>query len=336
MSVPSEELPQVSSAPLTPGAVLAEARKAMRLEQVDIAKQLKISVAQVNALESDAYERLPGPVFVRGFIRNYARFLRIDAESLIVRLPGAPATEVHEVNTVDEMPVPGESTPWRRYAIAAAVLIVVLAIYEFAFTSDTPDSGEPPTAQSTAPVTDTPQARAASAKDAAVNEPVPPSAVATATPAPSSVPTAAQTSAPAPVPTPAGSVIKVPASAPTPVVQTVPAAPPATTAVAGTPAAPGMAPGATPALVPASTQRRSGESVLRMTFERDCWVEVRDRNGKIVYSQLNRGGSEQQVFGAAPLTMTLGNARGVRVLYNDKAVDLEPHTKIDVARLTLP
>ena len=73
-----------------------------------------------------------------------------------------------------------------------------------------------------------------------------------------------------------------------------------------------------------------------MTFERDCWVEVRDRNGKIVYSQLNRGGSEQQVFGAAPLTMTLGNARGVRVLYNDKAVDLEPHTKIDVARLTLP
>ena len=73
-----------------------------------------------------------------------------------------------------------------------------------------------------------------------------------------------------------------------------------------------------------------------MSFERDCWVEVRDGAGRIVFSQLNRAGSQQEVAGRPPLTMTLGAARGVKLSYNGKPVDLSPYTKIDVARLTLP
>src|SRR5258706_9374755 len=62
-----------------PGTLLA-AREAQSLSVADVARQLKLSVHQVEALEAGEYHRLPGPVFVRGFIRNYARLLKVDPE----------------------------------------------------------------------------------------------------------------------------------------------------------------------------------------------------------------------------------------------------------------
>ncbi len=36
------------------------------------------------------------------------------------------------------------------------------------------------------------------------------------------------------------------------------------------------------------------------------------------------------------LSVVIGNAADVRLTYNDREVDLEPHTRVSVARLTLP
>ncbi len=66
---------------VAPGAALAAAREALNLSVAEVARQLKLSVSQIEALEAGAYEKLPGPVFVRGFIRNYARLLRLDPEA---------------------------------------------------------------------------------------------------------------------------------------------------------------------------------------------------------------------------------------------------------------
>ena len=65
-----------------PGRVLADARVAKGMTLAEVAAQLKLSPSQVTALEADDYASLPGPVFVRGFIRNYARLLEQDAEQL--------------------------------------------------------------------------------------------------------------------------------------------------------------------------------------------------------------------------------------------------------------
>jgi cytoskeleton protein RodZ len=70
-------------------------------------------------------------------------------------------------------------------------------------------------------------------------------------------------------------------------------------------------------------------------FERQSWVEVRDRNDRVLFSQLNPAGAVQTVQGTPPLSLVIGNAAGVRLTYKGKAVDLAPHTKTDVARLTL-
>jgi cytoskeleton protein RodZ len=79
----------------------------------------------------------------------------------------------------------------------------------------------------------------------------------------------------------------------------------------------------------------SGTSQIRMIFEDESWVEIKDGSGATIFSRLNTPGTERIIKGAAPLTVVVGNAHGVKLLYQEKAVDLGPHTRVDVARVTL-
>jgi cytoskeleton protein RodZ len=64
-------------------------------------------------------------------------------------------------------------------------------------------------------------------------------------------------------------------------------------------------------------------------------VEIRAGDGKVLLSQLNPGGTEQVVEGRPPFALVIGNAQHVRLSYDDRPVDLAPHVKVEVARLTL-
>ena len=118
------------------GAVLAGAREALHLSVLDVARQLKLSPAQVEALESGTYERLPGRVFVRGFLRNYAKLVKVDPQPLLRSIEGdVPKPELTEMRTPDETVMPrGESSRWPLYSALGAVIVVgCLAVYEFGF-----------------------------------------------------------------------------------------------------------------------------------------------------------------------------------------------------------
>src|SRR3954471_16102252 len=65
------------------GAMLLKERRRQGLSLGDISRQLKLSVRQVEALERDDYSQYKGPVFIHGFIRNYAKLLGLDPEPLI-------------------------------------------------------------------------------------------------------------------------------------------------------------------------------------------------------------------------------------------------------------
>ncbi len=81
--------------------------------------------------------------------------------------------------------------------------------------------------------------------------------------------------------------------------------------------------------------RSSAVAEMHFTFTTESWVEVRDRNNRILLSQLNPAGTEQRLQGRTPLTLVVGNAHGVRLTYKGAPVDLAPHTRVEVARLTL-
>lgn len=68
------------------GAQLKQAREAQGLAIDDVALQLKFAPRQIESLEQERFDRLPGPTIARGMVRNYARLLKLDAEPLIARL----------------------------------------------------------------------------------------------------------------------------------------------------------------------------------------------------------------------------------------------------------
>ena len=83
------------------------------------------------------------------------------------------------------------------------------------------------------------------------------------------------------------------------------------------------------------TATAPGKRRISMKFERESWVEIRNRDGKILTSQLNPGGSERTVEGLPPFELIIGNAQHVRLSYDDQPIDLAPHVKVEVARFTL-
>jgi len=86
---------------------------------------------------------------------------------------------------------------------------------------------------------------------------------------------------------------------------------------------------------PGARRMAEGKRSIRLKFERDSWVEIKDRGGKTLISQLNPAGSEQAVEGRPPFEVIIGNAQHVRLSYDDRPIDLAPHVKVEVARFTL-
>ena len=81
---------------------------------------------------------------------------------------------------------------------------------------------------------------------------------------------------------------------------------------------------------------RGGVNRLIIRCEEDAWIEVKDANDRMLVSSLNPKGSERVVRARGPLSLVIGNARHVQVIHNDRPLDLAPHTKLTIARFTVP
>ena len=270
----------------SPGRRLAEARQAQNLTTADVARQLKLSVWQVDALEAGRYHQLPGPSFVGVFIRNYARLGKLEPGELL-RAGGDSLQQPvarRDAPPSQDIPFPGQETPrWPLYAVAAAVIVGALAIYEFYWNEPEARTARPAVAASTS--------AAAPAQAASTPEAVPVSGGEAQAVREASVASVAA----APM-VPAAEIVSAPEA--------------------------DRAPG-------------PGERQVRLDFDDESWVEIRDRNERVIFSQLNRPGTQQFIHGLPPFSVVVGNAQGVRLTYDERPVDLSVHTKIDVARLIL-
>lgn len=86
-------------------------------------------------------------------------------------------------------------------------------------------------------------------------------------------------------------------------------------------------------VAPATAAAAAG--ALKLRFAQPSWVEIRDRSGQIIFSQLNPAGSERAVDGQPPFALVVGNAAHVSVSYKGREVELQPRSKDDVARITV-
>jgi cytoskeleton protein RodZ len=88
-------------------------------------------------------------------------------------------------------------------------------------------------------------------------------------------------------------------------------------------ASPGPASAAAPA-ADAAAAPPSGQLNLQLRFTADSWVEVFDGSGKAVLYDLGKAGSERTITAQPPVSVTLGDARGVGIIVNGRTLPPPP------------
>jgi len=110
------------------GGELARAREALGLALADVAQQLKFAPRQLEALEQERFDLLPGGTFARGMVRSYARLLKLDPEPLVSRIGGTlDASNTGRLAERYREPVPFSDSARRSTLIYLGLSLVILA-----------------------------------------------------------------------------------------------------------------------------------------------------------------------------------------------------------------
>lgn len=293
----------------TLGDTLRDARQARGLSVEEVARIIRFSPRQIEAMECDDFGKLPGVTVIRGFIRSYAKLLKLDAPALLVLFERQMPSGIADVSsgggmssmaTMATMPrmttmatLPGGARRKTGYLllglIFCAVLFVGFGVFHFLAPSLTSGASGDPVSSTHAGTPHVPPL-AADTRDALLA--APPAATATQ---------------------PAGDVSVLPATAVSPVQQSE----------------------AGEEKSPQPQQPQQSHRTLTFDFEESAWVEVRDASRKMLLAQNNLRGAQKILTGQPPFSIVIGNASHVRLHYDEQTIDLQPWTRVDVARLTL-
>ncbi len=305
------------------GEILRSAREAQGISIPEAAYSLKLNARQIEAIESGRFDLLPGTAFTRGFLRNYARLLKIDPAPLLAELEPPPSDATVELapasNAHGDMPEVGRGRFRRSVLPGVLAALALLGIVVVGWYYDTQKSKPQEDLVASLPQ---PSQVPASAPGAQGGE-----GAAAVPPAVEAVPAVAPAAAPVSVPVSVSPAASAPAANPPAAVTAVPAAAP----VKESPVAPAAA-SAAPVVTDAP---RSGSDRLVFDFAQDSWVEVKDAAGKVVFSRLGKAGTREQVDVKPPFSAVIGNARGVKLERNGAPVDLGLTAKATVARLKI-
>ncbi|MGY2341973.1 RodZ domain-containing protein [Pseudomonas sp. SDO5532_S415] len=333
---------------VNPGETLRQARESNGWSLAEVALKLNLTVNSLSNLEAGEFDKLPGHTFARGYIRAYAKLLGMDQAVLVQQFDQSTGTDsqgssVHSLGRIEE-PVRVSHTILR---VVSLLLLVAVIGGGFVWWQDqtslrtkdlislSPEHVEVEGADGTTQIhpLDEPEDQAV-AEGQAENTTalaLPQAETAAEAPADAQATEPAAPVSPAPAPAaPAHStaaVVATPAT-PAPAVPAVPA--PAVTAPIA-PSVPAQA-AATPAPAAAPV---AGQGQVQLQFTADCWTQVTDGSGKVLFSGLKRKGDSLSVSGKPPFAVRLGFARGAQVSYNGQSVDVAPFTSGETARLKL-
>ena len=299
-----------------PGERLQKARQQHKWDIAEVAEKLNLSPGVVRALEADDYRMLPNATFVKGYLRSYARELGISGDDLVRAYEALTGCDKPTKIEPIAPPMISESHSRLKYGLVALLLAGVLALVMWYWPSR---GAQPPQPSAQSMITD-PAARVAEEGSAAhpvdtgpaATAPMPEESVPAET-APAATGTAADEAQSSPSAEERSAVVESPlvTHEPEPVVEQPAPAEPA-------------------AAVPAGPKGK-----LVMTFSDDCWVEVRNSNGDLVYSSLKHAGDVVNLSVATPANVKLGDGEVVTVTFNDKPVNFSISPNRKVVRLTL-
>lgn len=329
---------------VNPGETLRQARESNGWSLAEVALKLNLTVTSLSNLEAGAFDKLPGHTFARGYIRAYAKLLGMDQTVLVQQFDQSTGTDsqgsnVHALGRIEE-PVRVSHTILRIVSLLLLIAVIgggfvwwqdQTSLRTKDLTSLAPEHVEVEGADGTTQIhpIDEPE-------DQAVEENQADTSTTLALPQSETTAesTGAEGAAPAITPTAPAATPTAPVHTPAPVVAT-----PATPApnVPATPAPTVTAPvvPAAPAATAEAVAPVAGEGQVQLQFSADCWAQVTDGRGKVIFSGLKHKGDSVSVSGKPPLNVRLGVARAAQVSYNGQPVDIAPFTSGETARLKL-
>lgn len=326
-AAPEAELCEEEIEGLTPGEILRQARSLRGLRVEDIVQQTRMNLETVLALEADQPPPQSAWVYVRGFYRRYAKALGIAEAPLLAaheQLQGdAPETPKVAVEWTPEDVSPERRSPKMLIVVLTGIMLGVASWWLLPVISGYVGELKPAeTARSTlasltskaAVATEVVTEKGAElyrqvVEKVKASRPVPAESRSRATVAPRPQPAAASPAATASVPSQA-------AAAPAP----KPQAPAADKASLGETAHADD----TDAGTVAGTGRTAR---LNLEFSRQSWTSVTDAQGLLLFEGMVAEGETRQFEGQLPLTLFLGTATAVSVVFDGQPVDVAEHMR---------
>jgi len=294
------------------GHLLRNARTVKGLSIDDVSRQLRLSAQQIEAIEKEDFEKLPGRTFLRGFIRNYANLVQLNPVPLLQMLP--ESTRV--ISTYERTPFKNKQIsfssnrekPGNHSLIIAIILFVIILGAYLLFENGGWNKNSDISAESVETKTESATAsveiqlplpgvvkNTSNTSDSPANKP---------SEVNNPVPATENTAAQADVKTESAAENKSAVEKTDKTEKTV------------------------------AFDKNTGHLYFKLTA--DSWIKVVDGKGVTVFEQLKKSGSEQIVTGKRPLSLVIGNASGVNLTYNDKEIDISSYKKQGgTARFTL-
>lgn len=308
---------------IRPGDMLRQAREKLGYSQKDIANRLRLRLQVINDIEDNKFEEAQLATFTRGYVRSYAKFVGLDAEDVLAKLDqlGQAQPQPQEMQSFSRRTKreAHDSRIMRLTWVLAVIFVGITGVWWWQ-SLQMEQEKEVITVedQQVQPLDES----LAGGNDSELT--------------PADISAAAEGSAQMTEDT--AEDITVPETA-EPVVgfedslSTAPVDEEQKPVAEITDGAESQNVGATDNTPTAVV---TSEPVLSLTFSGDCWVDIRDANGKRLESGIKKSGDVLNLDGAAPFKVVLGAPDVVKLSYKGKPVDLSGYPVGKVARLKLP
>jgi cytoskeleton protein RodZ len=304
------------------GQTLRAAREAMGLSVEDVSQAIKIQVTAVRNIESGQFSKLGPIVFARGFVRSYAKHVKlgvdwVETELATLALDVTPELVPSQTGRSERSNVGERGMLAMSYLVGTAILvsgIVVVTNFD----------------RFVGPRTATATTEAVTTAPTQSEAPAPTIAVATQTDVltlPAGAPNPALLGAPSVLSTPAPPALV----ALTPALVQTPTEQPSVTVDSPT-----SANGAVAASIAILPNLGSGDvNALELSVSGLAWVEITDSTGRRLEFNNLSSGARKSYSGKAPFSLKIGNAGRANLSAGGKVIDLASFTNASVAKLRL-
>ena len=333
---------------LGPGERLQAARIEKGLSLADVAKRMHLSANIVEAIEDNHFEEITAPIFVKGYLRAYARIVSLDEDDMIDQYIDFYSGEDPPIssisNVASELSVADARVKWTTYIVVLIIGVSLAAwLWNKEQNAEAPISLDTQSFSSEEPAIS--DADVVSSEIEAVSEDsVEAGETAEATAAQPASVTAAEVAPAASTATQqpsieAGEV----AESEVVEVEAVEGKVVEGEAIAGQAVAGEVVETETGALETTQVTRNeptsiapAGSDKVRLVVNADTWADIKDANSYQLVYDLLRADEVVELMGQAPFSVFLGNGRGVEIMFNGEQIDVAPRVRDDnTARLKI-